>query len=205
MKIKLGLIVVALIFIAFSGISQTLMINSNLMPPIEVFAGEDVALVMGNKATLGGSPTALNGYGGYAYLWSPAKGLDDPTKPNPVCTSNATTVFTVTVTDAKNCSAKDEVTVTVSASGIDSWKQNLAFNVFPNPADGKLSIEVDSDGAEPLLLFIINSLGQVVKEFKSATSVSFSKEINTESWSQGYYLVLLNLNGKIHSQRLIIN
>ncbi|MCG3167920.1 MAG: hypothetical protein POELPBGB_03720 [Bacteroidia bacterium] len=60
--------------------------------------------------------TTLNGAGGVSYLWSPATGLDDATLQNPSASPQATTTYTVTVTDANGCTATDDVDVTVTPS-----------------------------------------------------------------------------------------
>ena len=60
-----------------------------------------------------GSTAFLNATGGVTYSWSPTFGLSNPNIANPVVTPIATTTYTVTVRDAKNCVATDQVTVTV--------------------------------------------------------------------------------------------
>lgn len=54
---------------------------------------------------------------GVTYSWSPATGLDDATKANPIANPAATTVYEVTVTNNTNgCFAKDTVLATVDVS-----------------------------------------------------------------------------------------
>jgi hypothetical protein len=49
----------------------------------------------------------------FAYAWTPATGLSDPTIPNPVATPQATTTYTLLVKDKNGCEAQKEVTVNV--------------------------------------------------------------------------------------------
>ncbi len=55
----------------------------------------------------------LRASAGTSYAWSPANLLNSPTVQNPVATVNTTTRFTVSITNAQGCVAKDSVLVTV--------------------------------------------------------------------------------------------
>jgi hypothetical protein len=81
-------------------------------------AGADQTLlqVQSNSVTIGGAPTALGGTSPYGYQWSPVNGLNASNVANPVVSNLSTaTVYTVTVTDANNCTATDDVLVSVSS------------------------------------------------------------------------------------------
>jgi len=69
---------------------QAIMLNSNQSLPLVANAGNDVTLIIGDSVVLGANPSAANGYGSYLYLWSPAEGLDDPTKANPLASPTVT-------------------------------------------------------------------------------------------------------------------
>lgn len=72
-------------------------------------AGSDSSLCFGDTIMLGAT-------GGGTYLWSPSGGLSSTTDANPALISTAAasyTNYTVTVTDANNCLASDEVGITV--------------------------------------------------------------------------------------------
>jgi gliding motility-associated-like protein len=79
---------------------------------ITVFEGAavvvpDQTICLGESLQIGGAPQA-----GLTYSWSPIDGLDDPTSANPTATPDQTTTYTLTVTGG-NCSASDQVTITV--------------------------------------------------------------------------------------------
>jgi len=50
-----------------------------------------------------GESANLNAAGAYAYIWSPAQGLNNANISNPVATPNATTLYRVIGYDGKNC------------------------------------------------------------------------------------------------------
>jgi len=78
-----------------------------------VDAGADRNVLYALTTTLGGSPTVSGGTPPYTFSWTPTTGLDNPVAANPKATVTSTTIYTVTVTDANNCSGSDQVTVTV--------------------------------------------------------------------------------------------
>jgi hypothetical protein len=86
--------------------TSTYNVTVNPLPNAE--AGSDVAICSGGNTT-------LNASGGTSYSWSPATGLSSTTVSNPTANPTSTIVYTVTVTNANNCSATDNVTVTVNS------------------------------------------------------------------------------------------
>lgn len=69
-------------------------------------AGIDLTMCEGDQISLQAS-------GGTSYSWSPAAPLSNAFIANPNASPIVTTVFTVTATDANNCSDTDDMTVTV--------------------------------------------------------------------------------------------
>lgn len=80
---------------------------------LAVDAGADVIICAGGPTTLGGNPAAMGGVAPYQYSWSPAAGLNNANVQQPVCATTVTRTYTLTVTDANNLTATDQVTVTV--------------------------------------------------------------------------------------------
>jgi len=69
---------------------------------LKICAGETVALSSTNNVQNAG------------LIWEPSTGLDDPTSPNPFATPAFTTTYTARVETASgNCTASDEITITV--------------------------------------------------------------------------------------------
>lgn len=90
-----------------NGCSQNAALTISFTPGPTANAGQDASICSGNMTTLSAA-------GGGSYLWSPAAGLNNPSVPNPVASPTSTTTYTITVTDANNCTATDDVTVTVN-------------------------------------------------------------------------------------------
>lgn len=106
-----------------------------LAQPLVAHAGNAVPMCAGGPQTLGATPAATGGTGPYQYSWSPVAGLSATNVAHPICTASVTTIYTLTVTDANNNTATDQVTVTVlpSASALltSSNAQSTVFNGVP--------------------------------------------------------------------------
>jgi len=83
-------------------------------------AGNDAAICLNLT-------TNLNATGGTTYAWSPTAGLSISTIANPVASPTATTTYTVTVTNSNNCSATDNLILTVNPLPIASAGPNKAI------------------------------------------------------------------------------
>ncbi len=84
-------------------------------------AGPDKTLVAcsSDSVQLGGSPSASSGTAPYSYLWAPTTGIRDSSLANPWVNSlGATTLYTLTVTDANGCTNTDQAVVIVTGSSL---------------------------------------------------------------------------------------
>jgi len=160
--------------------------------PLKADAGADATIGKGTSATLGGNPSALEGYGSYTYLWSPATGLDNPALANPVATPTETTTYLLTVTDAQNCSATDEMTLTVDASGVETIPSALQVRCYPNPVEGDLLVELSGMPSE-VTLRMISPLGtELVFRVLEMTGPKFIEQIPMKDLPAGiYYLQVI--------------
>lgn len=75
-------------------------------------AGTDKTICAGSNTVIGGSPTTNSSTA--TISWSPATGLSSTTAANPTANPTTTTTYTVVVSDGPNCTATDQVVVTVN-------------------------------------------------------------------------------------------
>lgn len=97
--------------------SDSVTVTVNPLPVIN--AGQDTSVCLG-------SSVGLNAIGTGGFSWSPSTGLSATDIAGPIATPNATTTYTVTLTDANNCENTDDVVVTVlglpnADAGADVW------------------------------------------------------------------------------------
>ncbi len=109
-----------------NGCTSTAPVTITEPPAMVVVVAGTTTLCNGQNAPLsvvvnGGSPA-------YIIAWTPGASLDNPASPTPIATPVATTVYSVTVTDANGCvSLPQTVTVTVGASAALSANGNTSI------------------------------------------------------------------------------
>jgi gliding motility-associated-like protein len=77
--------------------------------------------------------TQLSATGGVSYAWSPSAGLSDPYSATPVASIDSTTTFVVKGESANGCYAYDSLTVSVTATGANTF---VVPNAFTPNGDG---------------------------------------------------------------------
>lgn len=180
--------------IAISGNCQNpVILTVSQSPPLVVDAGKDVQINQGESVTLGGNPSANLGYGDYVYLWTPAEGLDNPTLANPVATPGATKTYRLTVTDARNCSSVDEVTISINSSGVETEPMIQEILCYPNPVVNELTVEMKGMTSE-LTLILISPLGkQLISKTFHPVSAYATERIPMQGLAAGvYYLQIIS-------------
>ena len=81
-----------------------------------------------------------------------------------------------------------------------------SFNVFPNPANENISINIDLKQTANIMLDLIDITGkQVALLMNENQNGIVSKQFNTEHLQNGIYLVRLQVNGKIETQKISIS
>jgi len=149
----------------------TLNLTVNPLPNVKANATPSRSIVLGNSITLKAS-------GAVTYSWD--NGVID----NSAFIPTKTKLYTVTGTDANNCTNTDTITVDVkNTTGLDITNENT-FEVHPNPANDVVNIQ-----------FVKTVLGTVIitdlngkKVYESAVNNDFVS-INTKDFTSGIYLI----------------
>jgi len=90
-------------------------------------AGPDVV----SGASIGGTPTAVGGNATYSYLWNPVTNLSSSTVSNPTALcSGPSATYTVTVTDANNCTATSSMNVSRGTGGTITQSGGYTIHTF---------------------------------------------------------------------------
>jgi len=91
------------------------------------------------------------------------------------------------------------LSVNESTTGLNALKQQLDFNVYPNPAINNIRIQTNNDNEKRLDFF--NSSGVLCKSVK----ITKARDVNLSDMASGIYSISLNDHGKITTRKLIKN
>jgi PKD repeat protein len=164
---------------------------------INASAGVTVS-VAGTDPTQGnnGSATATVNGGTSPYLYSWSNGSSTST-----ISGLAVGTYTVTVTDANNCTGMGSVTLV--PTGIKEVKGIASVKVYPNPTNGILNVSIELTTAQDLSVEIFNSIGQqmISKQYVNQSLVLETMDIN--SFAQGVYMVRVKANDNVKTIRLV--
>lgn len=145
-----------------------------------------------------GETATLTVSGANTYIWS-TNATNTVISVSPTVTAN----YTVTGTSVFGCNATAIVTESVSACiGIEALNNNTSIQVYPNPTNGLLNIELVTDINNDIHIQITNTLGQSVY----AQTVTSSKTIiNTNDFGKGIYFITITKGNRRTTQKVIID
>lgn len=138
----------------------------SVVPPLQVFAGNDTNIVIGQ-------PLQLNGItNGNVYQWAPATGMNNPNIANPVIVLDRNSIpggadfikYTFNVSTAEGCISSDDIVIRL----FKTIPSIFVPNAFTPNQDGKNDvIRPTLAGMKQLIYFrIYNRYGQLVFETK---------------------------------------
>lgn len=142
-----------------------------------------------------GTEITLTGNGASSYTWN--HGVTDGVPFTPVSTQT----YTVTGTNANNCTDTDNIQVTVGGcTEIDVWEQVQTITVTPNPSSGNFNISFPED-ISGMQLEIYDSKGVHVC---TKTILSGSETIDLNGYPGGIYQVWITQNERvIYNERIV--
>jgi hypothetical protein len=178
----------ALLFLFFdvSLSAQETIINLSLSQPrvLIIEAGNDLILGDNDNITLGNDLTIKGGTPAFSYFWSSKLGEIAST---PAVTVSSGGAYFLTVTDSRNCSDSD--TITVFASSVSLKETNHPWIIYPNPAENKIIIRTEP--SNPVIsVDVLSVSGEILiihSEYPSKSSNALFLDIS--GLHQGIYLL----------------
>lgn len=82
--------------------------------------------------------------------------------------------------------------------------QSTHFSVFPNPANQSVSIEIDGSIANDAMIYLYDSSGRMVLS-QYVSECSLMRTLDLQNLPPGIYQLLLPIQSKTYSQRLMIS
>ena len=134
----------------------------------------------------GGSPA-------YSWNWSPS----GETTQRAVNLKSG--VNTVEVVDAKGCSFTYQLNVEVTTTSISYLNNPAVFNIYPNPTEGNVYVDLNLNTEDNVRIRVLNSLGKVVETIERDNVVQDKFTIDLSNYSVGIYLI----ETKIGSEKVV--
>ena len=153
----------------------------------------DIISSTGDDGTGNGTAT-INVSGGtpsYNYQW------DDPlSQTTPIATGLNAGLYHITVTDSNGCTIIDSVYVIIT--GISSEIISNSFNLFPNPANTLINLNISTNKSKEITIIIYNNIGDVVlRKDMVINSGNNSHTFDVRQFAFGLYFVKLQKNNDI--------
>ena len=134
----------------------------------------------------------------YTYSWNSV-----PSQSTQVATGLGVGTFTCTVTDANGCTASANAAVS-SITGITTAVLTDSYKVYPNPASGFATVELQSSRKTQITLSLVNLVGQELIVKSLELNGTLKQNLDLTGLPVGLYFVTIQTpNGKT-IQKLIV-
>ena len=149
--------------------------------PLSSCGGFSITGLSGNTGTIGSAISHVD----ICDVGHPTLGLDGP---------GGTIASTTTYCTCMN--------TCLAIVGTEEIKNNLNTLFYPNPANDKLNIEVNSQSSEVIEINITNIFGELI--LSKLTSQNEKSQINLNDLKNGLYFVTIKQNGDSLTKKIII-
>ncbi|MGM0624498.1 MAG: choice-of-anchor J domain-containing protein [Bacteroidota bacterium] len=109
--------------------------------------------------------------------------------------------YSLTVT-TEGCSVEDSVFIRLDV-GIDDFNTD-ALAVYPNPNDGQFTVDMTLNERQDVVLTVISSHGQVVRELKFDDVDQINEAINISDMAEGLYNLQITAGDKQFNRKITV-
>lgn len=95
-------------------------------------------------------------------------------------------------------------TVCTISTGLEQTVENINMDIYPNPTNGELFVNVSVTEAQDFTIAVVNTLGQTVKELKQLQSNGGSFKMDLSDKNSGVYFVILKSKSISKTKRIIL-
>ena len=163
-------------------------INVDASPTVTLAAFSTVCIYTPSMALTGGAPAG----GTYSGPGVTAGNFD------PASAGNGTHTITYSYIDENNCEGSSTNTITVDGcASVDDNNLN-GLTIFPNPTNGLVTIQFEGNDA---IATIVDLAGKTIVK----ATIQSNETIDISYLNAGTYLLTINVNGSVSTERIIVN
>ena len=170
---------------------------------------KEASIEKGAEAALGADLEVFGGAGSYTYSWEPSAEMSNPWGASTSVKPDETQSYQQTVTDANGCKLLISYTVTVTATATNLMTfsvsgQGLSAEVYPNPAESEVQLQLSGQSGETVLLSIIDKQGRVVQvQTLSSLDGERTEQVDLQV-ATGTYTMLIETGSQKVTRELIV-
>jgi hypothetical protein len=134
--------------------------------------------------------TVTGGTPPYAYSWSNGTEVQDIDSLNP---GN----YTITISDSKGCALATTFTVEKASSIVEI--ESFELKIYPNPTADFTLVSSGNKRMNQISIYDVSGKQILIKNLDSSNFI-----LDTSELTNGIYLLNINVEGKLHVKRLVI-
>ena len=178
-------------------------VGASNIATVTVNALPNVVVVSSNSIICAGQSTTLTASGAITYSWNTTA-----TSAAIIVTPTITTTYTVMGTNGSGCKKTASILQNVNVcTGLNNIaaSSNSNFFVYPNPTNGKITIETEKDNAF-LQIEVINELGQQLYTTSNKDCITNHCffDVDLSNYLNGIYFIKINTSNGIKYQKIIL-
>lgn len=155
-----------------------------------------VDVVAGNDGSA--DVTVTGGTGDYTYSWSNGADTED-------LEGVTGGDYTITVTDANECTVSSTITVGDIITSIDDEIDDHEWSIYPNPAGMYLNVRIVSEQPVDYTLHLVNLNGKIVLSRKFENRSKLQEQINVSQLGAGIYAIMVSTKHRNFISRVSIS
>jgi PKD repeat protein len=154
--------------------------------------------------TVGGAVTFTNAStGASTYTWrfgNPTNSTSTSASPTFTYTANGNYTVQIIATSAAGCVDSTSKVVAITRVGINETKYGYGLNIYPNPTQEVLNIDLKSTPLMNDELLVLDGLGKI----KSVQLLTQLVQLTTTQWSAGIYFIAIRRDGNLQIVEKVI-
>ncbi|MEM6318863.1 MAG: T9SS type A sorting domain-containing protein [Bacteroidota bacterium] len=159
---------------------------------------EGITLSLDTMSAGSATVSAAGGTAPYAYLWN-----TDSMDTTPTITGQLAGDYTVAATDANGCTDELMVSIEISTSLADIERSIELLQIFPNPSNDLVNINLQFNTPQAGRISIRNAVGQQVWQ-QNFDQREVQQTVLVNDWSAGIYYLMIQTAEGVKTEEMVV-